>query len=60
MTYPTKPLLNMRYAATELADKALLAFYMPENEYHQQSVANAVERLEQAITAYHDTNRESE
>ena len=51
MTDHAKAILNLKLAAHDAMERATVAYYT-ESDFHKESLADSVERLEQAIATY--------
>jgi len=51
MTDHDKKTLNLKLAAQDVSERALIAYYT-ERQFHRDSLADSVERLKEAIAEY--------
>lgn len=54
MTDHDKTILKLKIQAQDVVERALVAFYT-EGQFHRDSLADSVERLEKAIAEYKES-----
>lgn len=54
MTDHEKKTLHLKLAAQDLSDRALIAYYT-EKQFHRDSLADSIDRLEKAIAEYKES-----